>query len=211
MAFRITFGRIFRSSTAVLLAATVTLLGSEGCVTFSVEETGPAKGSPPRAASLRLSVYQDRVAMKKGDVFGGSVRSKLLRLEPEPEETVFESAEASWSVAELPPGKYRLEVTQRAGPDPASPEVWNGRESFKVKAGEDVSALLIVHDTRVWAWAGLGVGIGGFIVVGLLILVGIFSLGTRGITLSSRDVGSPAAASRSADRRLVTPRQPSAP
>lgn len=182
-------GRIFRSSMAALLAASVTLL-SEGCVTFSVEETSPDKGSPPRAASLRFSAYENRAALKKAEFFGGSIRSKVLRLEPLPEETVFESAEASWLVAELPPGKYRLEISQRAGPEPGSPEVRQRRESFRVKPGEEVSAVVILHDSRAWAWAGAGVGIGAVVVVGALILVGIFSLGTRGLSLTFDDTES---------------------
>jgi hypothetical protein len=206
------FERLFRSSTAALLAASVTLLSTEGCVTFNVEGTSPAKGSPPHAASLRFSVYENRAALKKAEVFGGSVRSKVLRLEPLPEEIVFESADASWSVSELQPGKYRLEASQRTGPEPSSAEVRNWRENFKVKTGEEVSAVIILHDTRVWAWAGTGVGIAAAAVVGALIIIGVLSLGTRGITLS-RNAGSEADASRAslAPHRPGTPSQPRVP
>jgi len=206
------FGRSFRSSTAALLAASVTLLASEGCVTFSVDETSPNKGSPPRAASLRFSVYKDRAALKKVEVFGGSIRSRLVRLDPMPQEAVLESADASWSVDELPPGKYRLEVSRRSGPEPGSAEVGSWRESFKVKTGEEVSAVIILHDTRAWAWAGTGVGIAAAAVVGVLVLVGLVSLGTKGITFS-RTAGSEAGASRAspASYRPGTPSQPRVP
>jgi hypothetical protein len=204
--------RIFRSSTAALLAASVTLLASEGCATFSVEETSPAKGSPPRAASLRFSVYENRTALKKAEVFGGSVRSRLLRLDPAPGEALFESADASWS-AELPPGKYRLEVSQRTGPEPGSAEIGSWRESFRVKTGEEVSAVIILHDSRPWVWAGTGFGIAVAAgVVGLLVLVGFVSLGTKGITFS-RGAGSGGAASRASSegQRPGTPSQPRVP
>jgi hypothetical protein len=194
------FDRIFRSSTAVLLAASVTLLSSGGCATFSVEGTSPNKGSPPRAASLRFSVYESRAALKKAEIFGGSIRSKLMMVEPIPDELIFESVDASWSILDLAPGKYRLEVSQRTGPEPGAAEVRNWREDFKVKTGEEVSAVIILSDSRGWVWAGTGVGIAGAAVVGALVLVGIFSLGTRGITFS-RAPGSGADASRAPAER----------
>lgn len=175
--------RVLRCATATLLAAGVTLL-SEGCVTFSVEQTGPEKGSASRPTSLRVSVYESRAAAKKADVFAGTVRSKLLRLEPLPEEAVFESSEASWLIADLQPGKYSLEVSQRAGPEPGSAEVRHGKDRFRVKAGEEASAVVILHDTRAWTWAGVGVGIGAVVVVGALILVGVLSLGTKGLSMT---------------------------
>jgi hypothetical protein len=202
------FERIFRSATAALLAASVTLLSSGGCVTFSVEGTSPDKGSPPRAASLRFSVYENRTALKKAEVFGGSIRSKLTMVEPIPDELIFESVDASWSILDLAPGKYRLEVSQRTGPEPGAAEVRNWRENFKVKTGEEVSAVIILSDKRAWAWAGTGVGIGAAAAVGALILVGIVSLGTKGISFS-RGAGSEAADSRasSESQRPGTPRQ----
>ncbi|MGE5715550.1 MAG: hypothetical protein ACM369_02775 [Acidobacteriota bacterium] len=204
--------RILRSSTAALLAASVTLLASEGCATLSVEGTDPDKGSPPRAASLRFSVYESRAALKKAEIFGGSIRSRLIMVEPIPDELILESADASWSVPDLAPGKYRLEVSQRAGPEPGSAEVRSWRENFKVKAGKDVSAVLILSDKRAWAWTGAGVGIAGAAVVGALVVVGFLSLGTRGITFS-RSAGSANLASRApAERhRPGTPSQPRVP
>jgi hypothetical protein len=206
------FERIFRSATAVLLAASVTLLSSGGCVTFSVERTSPNEGSPPRAASLRFSVYESRAALKKAEIFGGSIRSKLMMVEPLPDELIFESADASWSIPDLAPGKYRLEVSQRTGPEPGAAEVRNGRENFKVKTGEEVSAVIILSDKRAWAWAGTGVGIGAAAAVGALIVVGVLSLGTRGITFS-RAPGSEADASRASSEgyRPGTPSQPRVP
>ncbi|HSB62536.1 MAG TPA: hypothetical protein VLJ18_00160 [Thermoanaerobaculia bacterium] len=182
------FERIFRSATSALLAASVTLLSSGGCATFSVEGTSPDKGSPPRAASLRFSVYESRAALKKAEIFGGSIRSKLMMVEPLPDELIFESSDAFWSIPDLAPGKYRLEVSQRTGPEPGAPEVRSWRENVKVRTGEEVSAVIILSDKRAWAWGGASVGIAGAAVVGALVLVGIVSLGTRGITFSRAPV-----------------------
>jgi hypothetical protein len=205
------FERVFRSSMAVFLAASVTLL-SEGCATLSVEGTSADKSSPSRPASLHFSVYENRSALKKGEVFGGSIRSRLIMVEPVPDELIFESSDASWSIPDLEPGKYRLEVSQRAGPEPGSPEVKSWREKFKVKAGEGMSAVIILSDKRAWAWAGTGVGIAGAATVGALVLVGFLSLGTRGITFS-RAPGSEAVASRGTSEayRPGTPSHPRVP
>lgn len=202
-----------RQALASLLAVGVTLLTTEGCTSFSVEGTSPARGSAPRAASLRFSAYENRDAMKKAEAFGGSIRSRLLRLEPPPEEAVFESTEASWTVPELTPGKYRLEVSRRAGPEPAAAEIWHGVENIKVKAGEEVSAFVILKDSRAWAWAGTGLGIAAVAVLGVLVLVGIFSFGTRGITPDVEIAEPPAGTLRPSPppQRPSTPSNPRVP
>lgn len=182
------FGRTLRSSIAALLVAGVTLLGSEACVTFSNDEKNPDKGSPARAASVRVAVYETRSTAKKAAVFAGTVRSKLVRLEPLPAETVFESADASWSFADLPPGKYRLEISQRAGPEPGSPEVRRGEEAFKVKAGEEVAARVILHDSRGFLLAG--VSIGAAVGIGIVVVAAFRSTFKIGLSNTARSAPS---------------------
>lgn len=166
------WNRFSRSSIAVLLVATVTLLGSGGCVTFSLDETKADKASPPRDANLRVAIYENRSATKKEAAFVGTLRSKLTRLDPMPEETVFESSEVSWAVVGLPPGKYRIEVSQLAGPEPGAPEIRHGDGTFKAKPGEDITARVILRDTRGFLIAGVstaaGVGIAIAVVAALV-------------------------------------------
>lgn len=108
--------RILRSSTAVLLAASVTLL-SEGCATLSVEGTSADKTSPSRPASLHFSVYENRSALKKAEIFGGSIRSRLIMVEPIPDELIFESSDASWSIPAWP--RESTASRSPSGPDPS--------------------------------------------------------------------------------------------
>ena len=173
-----------KSPLACLLAVAVLMSSSTGCTSFSVEHARPEKGSSARPASLRVSVYQDRDAMKRAEAFGGPVRSKLTRVQPPSEESPFESAEASWLIADLAPGRYKLEVSRRAGPEAESEVVWHGAESFSVKAGEEVSAVVIVKDSRAYAWGGAGLAIAAAAVVGALLVVGMLSWGHQGITVS---------------------------
>jgi hypothetical protein len=75
-----------------------------------------------------------------------------------PVEIVFESSDGAWSVEDLAPGKYRLDVS-RGG---AGKESEFGTKTFKVRPGDTVAARTILHDTRgvVWACVGLALGIG---------------------------------------------------
>jgi hypothetical protein len=193
--------RFSRSSIAVLLATAVTLFGSGGCVTFSLDETKADKASPPRDANLHVAIYENRSAAKKETAFAGTLRSKLTRLDPMPAETVFESSDAFWTVAGLPPGKYRIEVSQHAGPEPGAPEIRHGNGTFKAKPGEDITARVILRDSRGFLIAGVstaaGVGIAIAVVAAIVSIFTIhFSLGR-----SAR----PTAAEARAQRAPFTP------
>ena len=170
------WNRFSRSSIAVLLVAAVTLLGSGGCVTFSLDETNVDKASPPRDAILHVAIFENRSAARKKADFAGTLRSKLTRLDPMPAETVFESSEASWTVTGLPPGKYRIEVSQRAGSEPGAPEIRHGNGTFKAKRGEDVTARVILRDSRGFLIAGVSTAAGvGIVIAVVAVFVSAFT------------------------------------
>jgi hypothetical protein len=150
------FPRVHRSLIAAIVAVSVTLLGSAGCVTTRIDEK-PAVTSPPGTARFRVAIYENRSAVKKDLVYSGAVRSRLMRLEPLPAEIVFESAQATWSVEELAPGKYRLDVSRTV----AEKQPDSGTKTFKVKAGDIVAARTILYDTRGVMWTCLGVAVVG--------------------------------------------------
>src|ERR1019366_7506851 len=92
----------------------------DGCVSIGVSRA--ALEPPPGSSALLTGALAVSVFEKAGDRDAGRVAtfpvlSELARVTDSGEETVGRSMAPAWTLADLPPGKYRLRVTRRLTAD----------------------------------------------------------------------------------------------
>lgn len=144
--------------------ATICLLAvfAASCLTIDVADRSASALS---AGTVTVGIYKDASALRSTRVFDGEVRSRLIRTGSGPGEKVFESDQARWSVADLKPGKYRLEVlswAERDGSD-RHDEIESGEFELKIDSGIELEVVLRDRRGAIWASvsgvAAVGIGI----------------------------------------------------
>jgi hypothetical protein len=126
-------------SVFVLAALAPVLL--DGCVTVGVSRTKAAEAEAP-TGSLEVVIVEksdDKVPTTS------KILTRLVRLESGVEIPVSESTDATWTKADLPPGRYRLRVSHWIDEN-GQPRKFakTDQESFKVRPGETVQARVVL-------------------------------------------------------------------
>jgi hypothetical protein len=138
---------------ALVLLVALAPLALDGCVSIGVSRADlfapPDPSAPPRGA-VTVAVYEkpaDREAERHVDF---PVLSELLRLDAA-ESLVARSMNASWTVQDLPPGRYRLRVTKRIDDQGNIVPLQNPADkTFEVAAGERTVVSVVLKKVPVF-------------------------------------------------------------
>lgn len=121
-----------------------------GCVSVGVGKARPLAGQGSQC-SVELHVYETTKARDSGVHTARTIVSELWRKEKGGKVLVREAREASWTAAELPPGKYTLRVRQWVDAEGGVHGLGSADSaSFTVGAGERArSEVVLKHPKRV--------------------------------------------------------------
>lgn len=170
---------------AVLLASLTSMLGSWGCatVTSDIARSEPSGTGTSAPARVDVAIFDRRSDLADGLPAPHPVASRLSRLVGKELVAVHESKESSWSLPELPPGKYLFAVT--GWTDAAGQAHAKGTEEvFHVAPGERVVIKAVLED-RLRNSVVTAVAVGGTGVIVYLVytaLKSMFSWGSGGST-----------------------------
>jgi hypothetical protein len=139
---------------ARLLLVALGPLALDGCVSIGVSRSrleAPAGSSAPRTGALSVSVFEKAGDRDAGRVVRFPVLSELDRVAGSGEETVGRSMAPAWSLADLPPGKYRLRVTRRLTAEGDIEALENpGDRTFEISAGEKTTVNVVLKKVPVF-------------------------------------------------------------
>ncbi len=168
-----------KGSLAVLLAALTATFGSSGCATVSTDVARSRTGPGAESGTVRVSVFDRKSQVAGGIPSARRVESRLSRLEGKRLVTVHESTESSWSLPDVPPGKYVFAVTKWVD-EKGQAHKAEAEEGFHLSPGESAKIHAVLEDrTRNTAVTAVAVG-GGAVVLAVVIytLSHIFDFGS---------------------------------
>lgn len=156
---------------ARLLLVALTPIAFDGCVSVGLSRSAlEAPGS--ESAELVVSVFRTTGERDAGVPVGHPVLAELARLEDGNRTTVARSMASSWSLDELPPGRYVLRTAKKI--DEAGnvvPLKGPVEKAFSLRAGERVEAKVVLGRVPVF-WIVLAAVTVVFLVVLLVDAVG---------------------------------------
>jgi uncharacterized protein (DUF2141 family) len=101
-----------KGSIAVLLVALMALSGTWGCATTTTDVSRTRVKAPGEAAgTVRVAVYDRSSQLAGGIPSARVIHSQLSRVEGKTFVKVYESDESSWTLSDVPAGKYLFSVT----------------------------------------------------------------------------------------------------
>ena len=126
---------------AVLVLAGFAPLLLDGCVSVDVSRSKPAD-TGAAVGSLEVIVLEKASDSKPTS---SRVLTQLVRLESGAEQPVFESSDPTWARSDLPPGRYRLRVSEWIDEKGRLHRfAKSDQENFQVRAGERVQARVVL-------------------------------------------------------------------
>ncbi len=139
---------------ARLLLVALAPLALDGCVSIGVSRAAldsPPGASAPLTGALAVSVFEKAGDRDAGRVAAFPVLSELARVTGSGEEAVGRSMAPAWSLADLPPGKYRLRVTRRLTAEGDIETLENpGDKTFEVSAGGKTTLSVVLKKVPVF-------------------------------------------------------------
>jgi len=158
---------------ALVLLVALAPLALDGCVSIGVSRAdlqAPPEPSAPPAGAVTVAIYEkpaDREAERHVDF---PVLSELLRQE-KGETLVARSMATSWTVKDLPPGRYRLRITKRIDDSGNVVALDNpGDKIFEVAAGERTVVTVVLKKVPV-VW--IVVAVLTLVAIVILVIIGI--------------------------------------
>lgn len=144
----------FRSSVARILLIAVAPFALDGCVSIGVSRADlsapPGPSDPPRGA-VTVAVYEKPADREAERHAAFPVLSELVREEKSRETLVARSMSPTWTVPDLPPGRYRLRVTKRIDDKGDIIALDNpGDKTFDVIAGERTVVSVVLRKVPVF-------------------------------------------------------------
>jgi hypothetical protein len=139
---------------ALVLLVALAPLALDGCVSIGVSRAdlpAPPEPSAPPSGAVTVAVYE-KVADRDADRHVAfPVLSELLKREGKGEALVARSMAATWTVQDLPPGRYRLRVTKRIDDKGNVIALDNpGDAAFDVAAGERTVVSVVLKKVPVF-------------------------------------------------------------
>ncbi len=143
---------LLRSVALVVLVA-LAPLALDGCVSIGVSRADlpapPEPGAPPRGA-VTVAIYEKPADREADRHVAFPVLSELLR-EGKGETLIARSMNPTWTVPDLPPGRYRLRVTKRIDDHGNVVALDNpGDATFDVTAGERTVVSVVLRKVPVF-------------------------------------------------------------
>jgi hypothetical protein len=143
---------LLRSAARLLLVA-LAPLALDGCVSIGVsraELSAPPGPSAPPAGAVTVAVYERPADRDAGRHVATPVLSELLR-DDAGRTLVARSMSPTWTVPDLPPGRYRLLVTRRIDGNGNVVALDNpGDQAFDVVAGERTVVSVVLRKVPVF-------------------------------------------------------------
>src|ERR1035438_6497127 len=137
-----------------LLLVALAPLALDGCVSIGVSRTAldfPPGASAPLTGALTVSVFEKAGDRDAGRVVAFPILSELARVSDSGEEAVGRSMAPAWTLADLPPGKYRLRVTRRLTAEGDIEALENpGDKTFEVSAGGKTTVSVVLKKVPVF-------------------------------------------------------------
>ena len=137
-----------------LLLVALAPLALDGCVSIGVSRTAldfPPGASAPLTGALTVSVFEKAGDRDAGRVVAFPILSELARVSDSGEEAVGRSMAPAWTLADLPPGKYRLRVTRRLTAEGDIEALENpGDKTFEVSAGGKTTVSVVLKKVAVF-------------------------------------------------------------
>lgn len=163
---------LLRRVSQVLLVA-LAPFALDGCVSIGVSRADlpapPEPSAPPRGA-VTVAVYENTVDREADRHVAFPVLSELLRIE-KGETVVARSMNATWTVTDLPPGRYRLRITKRIDDQGDVVALQNpGDKVVDVAAGERTVVSVVLKKVPVF-----------WIVVAVITIVALIVLAIIGV------------------------------
>lgn len=130
-----------RAWQSVLVLAALSPVFLDGCVSIGVSRSNAA-GAEAATGSLEVTVVE-----KSHDTqpIASQVVTKLVRLESGIEQPTAEFSDSTWTKNDLPPGQYRLRISQwidKTGKTHAF--TGNNEKTFRIRNGEHVQARVVL-------------------------------------------------------------------
>lgn len=139
--------RGLRRPVAGLLLAALSPLALDGCVSVGLSRSVAAVEG---AGEVAVAVYRKSGDRDAGAPVSFPVLSELQKVEGRERTTVARSMAASWTVAEVPPGRYALRVARKIDENgDVVPLRKPYSRDFDVKAGERVEASVVLEKVPV--------------------------------------------------------------
>jgi hypothetical protein len=138
-----------RGPLAWLLLVVLAPLSLDGCVSVGLSRS-VAEGARPEAGSVAVAVYRKPRDRDAGAPVLFPVLSELQRVEGGSRTTVARSMAPSWSIQDVPPGRYALRVARKIDEhgDVVPLKTPSSRE-FAVRPGERVEAAVVLEKAPV--------------------------------------------------------------
>lgn len=164
---------------SLLVLAALAPVFLDGCVSIGVSRSKTA-GAEGATGSLDVTVVE-----KSGDANPTTSRvvTRLVRLESGIEQPVSESTDSTWTKSDLPPGRYRLHVSEWIDETgKAHRFAKSDQESFRIRAGEHVQARVVLKAFPTGAVVTIAILVG----VGIAVAVVASAFGNWDFNLSGR-------------------------
>lgn len=135
-----------RRRVAPLVLAVLAPLALDGCVSVGLARSSMAEPASTGGGELSVAVYRKSSDRDAGTTVRFPVLSELERVEGGMRSTVARSMAGSWSLAELPPGRYALRVERKIDEHgDVVPLKQPSSKEFEVRAGERVTASVVLE------------------------------------------------------------------
>lgn len=134
-----------RAFVARLLLVALAPVALDGCVSVGISRSALEARSSP-GGELAVAVYQKSSDRDAGVPVGFPVLAELQRVEAGSRTTVARSMAATWSLTDLPPGRYALDVTRKIDEKgDVVPLKKPSTREFDLRAGERVEAAVVLE------------------------------------------------------------------
>ena len=139
---------------ALVLLVALAPLALDGCVSIGVSRadlSAPPEPSAPPSGAVTVAVYEKAADRDADRHVAFPVLAELLKKEGKGEALVARSMAPTWTVKDLPPGRYRLRVTKRIDAQGNVVALDNpGDAAFEVAAGERTVVSVVLKKVPVF-------------------------------------------------------------
>lgn len=138
----------FRGRVASVVLLALAPLALDGCVSVGIARS--VRDATGAAGEVAVSIYRTNGEKNAGVRVGYPVLAELQRVEGGSRTTVARSMAASWSVPDVPPGRYELRVTRKIDENgDVVPLRKPSSKEFEVRDGERIDATVVLEKVPV--------------------------------------------------------------
>lgn len=141
----------------------------DGCVSVGINRS-KREGQDPGAATLEVRIYETPSDLRRGALTSRKIVSELVRADVSPEQRIYRGIDPTWTRSDLSPGRYRLTAVAVLDETTAEKPLPNqDSERFRLRAGESVTAAILLKRAPIGAIAGVSAGVAAAIIAAVAI------------------------------------------